>query len=96
MQNIGNLCVRLFVISLLTFRYFSTIVSLFGAGSGSDKNVSAPAAPAPAPAPHPCIEHLTVDFGHNYSRVAFSSSYPFVLGTHQSQSGFSADPNQFF
>ena len=30
MKNIGNLFVRLFVISLLTFRYFSTIVSLFG------------------------------------------------------------------
>ena len=66
MKNIGNLCVRLFVISLLTFRYFSTIVSLFGAGaaplfygsgsgSGSEQTVSAAPAPAPAsaPAPHP-------------------------------------------
>ena len=32
MKNIGNLFVRLFVVSLLVFRYFSTIVSLFGAG----------------------------------------------------------------
>ena len=56
MKNIGNLFVRLFVISLLIFRYFSTIVSLFGAGaapffygsgSGSEQTVSA--APAPAP-----------------------------------------------
>ena len=44
MKNIGNLFVRLFVISLLTFRYFSIIVSLFGAGA-------APFFPAPAPAP---------------------------------------------
>ena len=36
--------VRLFVFSLLTFRYFSTIVSLFGAGA-------APFFTAPAPAP---------------------------------------------
>ena len=49
MKNIGNLFVRLFVIALLTFSYFSTIVSLFGAGadSGSEETVSA--APAPAP-----------------------------------------------
>ena len=33
MKNIGNLFVRLFVSSLLTFRYFSIIVSLFGAGA---------------------------------------------------------------
>ena len=46
MKNIGNLFVRLFVISLLTFRYFSTIVSLFGAGA-------APFFTAPAPAPAP-------------------------------------------
>ena len=39
------------------------------------------------------VEHLTVDFGHNYSRMAFSSSYPFVLGTCRSQGGFSGDPN---
>ena len=44
MKNIGNLFVRRFVISLLTFRYFSTIVSLFGAGA-------APFFTAPAPAP---------------------------------------------
>ena len=44
MKNIGNLFVRLFVISLLTFRYFSTIVSLFGAGA-------APFFTAPTPAP---------------------------------------------
>ena len=56
MKNIGNLFARLFVISLLTFSYFSTIVSLFGAGaapifygsgSGSEQTISA--APAPAP-----------------------------------------------
>ena len=46
MKNIGNLFVRLFVIPLLTFRYFSIIVSLFGAGA-------APFFPAPAPAPAP-------------------------------------------
>ena len=33
MKNIANRSVWLFVISLLTFRYFSTIVSLFGAGA---------------------------------------------------------------
>ena len=73
MKNIGNLFVRRFVISLLTFRYFSTIVSLFGAGaapffygsgsgSGSDQNVSAPAAPAPAPAPapHPWLQYFFI------------------------------------
>ena len=59
-KNISNLFVRLFGISLLTFRYFSVIVSLFGAGaatffygsgsgSGSEQTVSA--APAPAPGP---------------------------------------------
>ena len=58
-KNIGNLIVRLLVFSLLTFRYFSTIVSLSGAGagvfyasdsgSGSEQTVSA--APTPAPAP---------------------------------------------
>ena len=46
MKNMGNLFVRLFVISLLAFRYFSTIVSRFGAGS-------APFFTAPAPAPAP-------------------------------------------
>ena len=44
MKNISNLFVRLFVISLLTFRYFSVIVSIFGAGA-------APFFTAPAPAP---------------------------------------------
>ena len=44
MKNIGNLFVRLFVISLLTFLYFSTIVSLFGAGAALFFT-----APAPAP-----------------------------------------------
>ena len=44
MKNIGNLFVRLFVVSLLTFRYFSTIVSILGAGA-------APFFTAPAPAP---------------------------------------------
>ena len=39
------------------------------------------------------IEHITVDFGHNYSRMAFSRSYPFVLGTSRSQGGFLGDPN---
>ena len=38
--------VRLFIVSLLTFRYFSTIVSIFGAGA-------APFFTAPAPAPAP-------------------------------------------
>ena len=46
MKNISNLLVRLFVISLLTFRYFSVIVSLFGAGAATIFT-----APAPAPAP---------------------------------------------
>ena len=46
MKNIVNLFVRLFVVSLLAFRYFSTIVSLFGAGA-------APFFTAPAPAPAP-------------------------------------------
>ena len=61
MKNIGNLFVRLFVVSLLAFSHFSTIVSLFGAGaapffygsgsgSGSEQTVSAAPAPAPAPA----------------------------------------------
>ena len=44
MKNISNLLVRLFVISLLTFRYFSVIVSLFGAGAAMIFT-----APAPAP-----------------------------------------------
>ena len=60
MKNIGNLFFRLFVISLLTFLYFSTTVSLFGAGaalffygsgSGSGSGQTVSAAPAPAPAP---------------------------------------------
>ena len=46
MKNIGNLSVRLFVVSLLTFSYFSTIVSILGAGA-------APFFTAPAPAPAP-------------------------------------------
>ena len=46
MKNLSNLLVRLFVISLLTFRYFSFIVSLFGAGAATIFT-----APAPAPAP---------------------------------------------
>ena len=46
MKNTSNLFVRLFVISLLTFRYFSVIVSLFGAGAATFFT-----APAPAPAP---------------------------------------------
>ena len=33
-KNMGNLFVRLFVVSLLTFPYFSTIVSILGAGAG--------------------------------------------------------------
>ena len=44
MKNIGNLFVRLFVIPLLTFRYFSTMASLFGAGA-------APFFTAPVPIP---------------------------------------------
>ena len=54
-EKYKHLFVRQFLISLLTFRYFSVIVSLFGAGaapfygsgSGSEQTVSA--APAPAP-----------------------------------------------
>ena len=46
MKNTDNLLARLFVISLLTFRYFPTIASLFGAGA-------APFFTAPAPAPAP-------------------------------------------
>ena len=46
MKNTGNMFVRLFVISLLTFPYFSTIVSLFGAGA-------APFFTGPAPASAP-------------------------------------------
>ena len=42
----GNLFVRLFVISLLTFLYFTIIVSLFGAGAALFFT-----APASAPAP---------------------------------------------
>ena len=56
MKNIGKLFGRLFVISLLAFRYFSTIVSLFGAGaapffygSGSSFEQTVSAAQAPAP-----------------------------------------------
>ena len=51
MKDIGNLFVRLFVISQLTFRYFSIVVSLFGAGAFEP--LSFFPAPAPAPAPHP-------------------------------------------
>ena len=40
------------------------------------------------------VEHLTVDFGHNYSRLAFSSSYPFALGTSRSQGEFSVIPTK--
>ena len=50
MKNISNLFVRLFVISLLTFRYFSVIVSIFGAGAESRKpEPEFFTAPAPAP-----------------------------------------------
>ena len=59
MKNIGNLFVRLFVISLLTFRFFYNCIHFrsrsrpvfyySGSGSGSEQTVSA--APAPAPAP---------------------------------------------
>ena len=45
MKNIGNLFVRLFVISLLTFLYFSTIVSLFGAGAALFFTAPAPDKP---------------------------------------------------
>ena len=51
MKNIGNLFVRLFVISLLTFRYFSIIGTLFGAGA-------APVFPAPALAPSKAFRRL--------------------------------------
>ena len=53
MKNIGNLFVRLFVVSLLAFRYFSTIVSLFGAGAAPFFT-----APAPAPAPNKQFRRL--------------------------------------
>ena len=68
MTNIGNLFLRLFVISLLAFRYFSTIVSFFGAeaapfffcsGSGSGSEQTLSVASAPAPAPHPRSVPLT-------------------------------------
>ena len=45
MKNINNLFVRLFVISLLTFRYFSVIVSLFGAGAATIFTAPAPSKP---------------------------------------------------
>ena len=45
MKNISNLFVRLFVISLLTFRYFSVIVSLFGAGAATFFTAPAPSKP---------------------------------------------------
>ena len=51
MKNIGNLFVRLFAVSLLAFRYFSTIVALFGAGV-------APFFTAPAPAPNKPFQRL--------------------------------------
>ena len=51
MKNIGNLFVRLFVVSPLAFRYFSTIASLFGAGA-------APFFTAPAPAPNKPFRRL--------------------------------------
>ena len=53
MKNINNLLVRLFVISPLTFRYFSVIVSLFGAGAATIFT-----APAPAPAPSKLFRRL--------------------------------------
>ena len=52
-EKYRQLFVRLFVISLLTFRYFSTIVSRFGAGSAQFLT-------APAPAPHPWQAPFTV------------------------------------
>ena len=68
-ENIGNLVVRLFVISLLTFRYFSTIVSLFGAGAapflrlrlranrlGGSRSGSGSDQNVSAPAPHPWLK----------------------------------------
>ena len=45
MKNISNLFVRLFVISLLTFRYFSVIVSLFVAGAATLFTAPAPRKP---------------------------------------------------
>ena len=53
MKNIDNLFVRLFVISLLTFSYFSPITSLFGAGAAPFFT-----APAPAPAPSKLFRRL--------------------------------------
>ena len=45
MKNISNLLVRLFVISLLKLRYFSVIVSLFGAGAATIFTAPAPSKP---------------------------------------------------
>ena len=45
MKNISNLFVRLFVISLLTFRYSSVIVSIFGAGAAPFFTAPAPSKP---------------------------------------------------
>ena len=57
MKNISNLLVRLFVISLLTFRFFRYCISFrsrsrhdfYGSGSGSGSEQTVSAAPAPAP-----------------------------------------------
>ena len=64
MKNIGNMFVRLFVISLLTFRYFCTIVSLFGAGAAPFLRLRLRlrlrenrfGGSGSAPAPHPCLQ----------------------------------------
>ena len=61
MKNIGNLFVRLFVVSLLAFRYFSTIVSLFGAGAAPFFT-----APAPAPAPNKQFRRLRLRLRPKY------------------------------
>ena len=42
------------------------------------------------------VEHLTVDFGHNYSRMAFSSSYPLFWALLEVKAGFSGDPQLNF
>ena len=88
MKNISNLLVRLFVISLLTFRYFSVIVSLFGAGAATIFT-----APAPAPPPSKPFRRLRLRLRLRPKCVGSggsgSGSASLVLGVplyHQSQS----------
>ena len=75
MKNIGNLFVRLFVVSLLAFRYFSTIASLFGAGA-------APFFTAPAPAPNKPFRFggSGSGSGQNVSAPAAPAPHPWLDG----------------